>query len=443
LSSNADYDDAPVDVLGIGFGPSNLALAIALQEQGLFGSAPGGSGRLRFMERQNQFGWHQGMLLEGARMQISFLKDLATMRSPSSPYTFLHYLQDRGRLVDFINGKTFFPSRIEFHDYLEWAAARFSGVVEYGSEVIGIEPVYTGDVVQEVDVVVQRADGIRRHRARNIVFAAGLQPWIPEDITLSDRIWHSSELLHRLRETNVAGIRKALVIGAGQSAAEVTSHLHQVCPNAQVHSVFARFGYSVADDSPFANRIFDPGAVDVHFRAAPDIRQMLRRYHDGTNYSVVDLDLIADLFERSYQEKVVHDQRLYFHNLSRVTRCVPTPAGADVTVYDLVEGHIESMTCDLVVFATGYRPVDPRCFLGPLLEHCQLDAGGGVALARDYRVLTSPRIRSRIFVQGATEDSHGLSSGLLSNVAVRAGEIAESLAEALREQGEPLTAAAR
>ncbi|MDT5138943.1 MAG: L-ornithine N5-monooxygenase, partial [Mycobacterium sp.] len=59
-------------LLGIGFGPSNLALAIALAERGT--SAV-------FAEAQPRFGWHRGMLMPGTRMQVPFLKDLVTLRN--------------------------------------------------------------------------------------------------------------------------------------------------------------------------------------------------------------------------------------------------------------------------------------------------------------------------------------------------------------------------
>lgn len=109
------------DLIGVGFGPSNIALAIALDEKrqkGHFVDA-------LFIEKQPGFVWHRNMLLDNAHMQISFLKDLATLRNPSSRFTFLNYLHEKQRLQDFINLKTFFPSRHEFNDYLGWAAAQF------------------------------------------------------------------------------------------------------------------------------------------------------------------------------------------------------------------------------------------------------------------------------------------------------------------------------
>ncbi|NYS19794.1 SidA/IucD/PvdA family monooxygenase [Streptomyces sp. SJ1-7] len=70
--------ERPYDLLGIGFGPSNLALAVCAREQKLPLSC-------LFVERQDTVAWHPGMLIDGARMQISFLKDLVSLRNPSSP----------------------------------------------------------------------------------------------------------------------------------------------------------------------------------------------------------------------------------------------------------------------------------------------------------------------------------------------------------------------
>ena len=79
------------DLIGIGFGPSNIALAIALDEQRQAGQAKDAL----FIERQPCFAWHPHMLLENAHMQISFLKDLVTPRNPGSRFSFLNYLHSK------------------------------------------------------------------------------------------------------------------------------------------------------------------------------------------------------------------------------------------------------------------------------------------------------------------------------------------------------------
>src|SRR5687767_2698322 len=109
----------PHDLVGIGFGPSGLALAVAFDDEGPPADAV-------FLERGPGFAWHEGMLIEGARLQISCLKDLATLRDPCSRFTFLNYLRTVGRLNEFINLGDMRPTRTEFNDYLCWAAARVS-----------------------------------------------------------------------------------------------------------------------------------------------------------------------------------------------------------------------------------------------------------------------------------------------------------------------------
>ncbi len=120
MSSNGHH--RVLDVVGVGFGPSNLALAVALHEHNQRAGVPLSA---EFVELKPEFGWHTGMLIPGATMQISFLKDLVTQRNPTSDFTFLNYLTERGRLTEFINYKTFFPTRLEFHDYLTWLPRRW------------------------------------------------------------------------------------------------------------------------------------------------------------------------------------------------------------------------------------------------------------------------------------------------------------------------------
>ncbi|MFE4515756.1 lysine N(6)-hydroxylase/L-ornithine N(5)-oxygenase family protein [Kitasatospora sp. NPDC056783] len=412
--------EAVLDLVGVGFGPSNLAVALALDEAG----ATAGCDAL-FLERQPAFGWHTGMLLDEATMQVSFLKDLVTMRNPASPHSYLCYLRDRGRLAAFINQKSLFPLRIEFHDYLAWCAERVGHLVRYGAQVVDIRPVPGPDgAVDLFDVVVRRDGAEEVHRTRNVVIATGLRPWLPDGIERSDRVWHTSELLHRLPEFESVAPRSLTVVGAGQSAAEVVAHLHGRFPEAEVRAVFGRYGYSPADDSPFANQIFDPDAVDEYYVAPEDVRRRLLDYHRNTNYAVVDLELIQDLYARSYQEQVRGTRpRLVMMNVSRVASLSQEAGAVRLAVEHLPTGELTEFETDAVVFGTGYRPADPLALLGSLADQLKLDDQSRPHLDRDYRLVTTDRIRAGIYLQGPTEHTHGLASTLLSVTAVRAGEI--------------------
>ncbi|MEU6129431.1 lysine N(6)-hydroxylase/L-ornithine N(5)-oxygenase family protein [Saccharopolyspora sp. NPDC047091] len=412
------------DILGIGFGPSNLALAVAVEEHN---RRCGEDERLdaSFLERKPEFGWHRGMLIEGTTMQVSFLKDLVTMREPASDFSFLSYLKDKDRLVDFINHKTMFPTRVEYHDYLEWAAGRLDHLVQYDAEVIDVRPVQDGEVFE---VLVRHGSGqVTASRARNIVIAVGLEASLPAGAELGDHVWHNLELMHRVGELRDSDPQRFTVIGAGQSAAEVTDYLHRTFTGAEVCSVFSRYGHTPADDSPFANRIFDPDAVDHFYTAPGGVKQLLMDYHRNTNYSVVDLELIEELYARAYQEKVRGEERLRMLNASRVVDVRATGEGVAVTVEFLPTGERTVLDSDVLVYATGCRPGDPGRFLGRTWEECLRDGDGQVQVDRDYRVRTTDGVRGGVYFQGGTEHTHGITSSLLSNGAVRAGDIRESI----------------
>ncbi|MEV3946937.1 lysine N(6)-hydroxylase/L-ornithine N(5)-oxygenase family protein [Streptomyces halstedii] len=426
--SQVHPDDAPPvhDLIGIGFGPSNVAMAIALGEHN---ADPGTREKIsaRFFEQQPRFGWHRGMLIDDATMQVSFLKDLVTLRNPASEFSFLCYLKSKGRLIDFINHKNLFPLRVEFHDYFEWAAAQVGDQVSYGHEVVGVAPVLHDQAVEYLDVTVRSAEGLAVHRARNLVIGTGLRPRLPEGVERGERVWHNSDLLKKVDGLEGTSPGRFVVVGAGQSAAENVAYLHRRFPEAEICAVFTRYGYSPADDSAFANRIFDPEAVDDYFAAPEDVKRRLMDYHGNTNYSVVDIDLIDDLYRQVYQEKVLGTERLRFLNVSRLTDVEETPDKVSATVKSLVTGEETLLDADVVVFATGYSPVDPLGLLGGVGDHCLRDGEGRVSVERDYRIATGPELRCGIYLQGGTEHTHGITSALLSNTAIRVGEILDSL----------------
>jgi L-ornithine N5-monooxygenase len=412
--------DPMLDVVGVGFGPSNLALAIAIHEH----NADPATTRpisAEFVELKPEFGWHTGMLIPGATMQISFLKDLVTQRNPQSAFTFLNYLTERGRLTEFINYKTFFPTRLEFHDYLSWAADKVDARVRYGSRVTGIGELADGF---EVELTGTRPG---RLRARNVVIAGGLAPQLPPGVTASARQLHNHCFLHDLERLPSRRHDRFVVVGAGQSAAEVVAYLHDSSPTVEVHGVFAKYGYSPADDSPFANRVFDPDAVDDFYGADPRVRRQLIDYHRSTNYSAVDLPLIEELYAREYAERVSGRRRLFLRGASSVQTTKEDDDGVRVEVLHHPSGVVDQLDCDAVIYATGFLPASLRGILGDLCDELMFDELGRPVVARDYRLATSRPTAGGLFIQGNTEHTHGLTSSLLSNIAVRSAELLRSI----------------
>ncbi|APU21340.1 lysine N(6)-hydroxylase/L-ornithine N(5)-oxygenase family protein [Actinoalloteichus sp. GBA129-24] len=431
----SDREHDTYDVVGVGFGPSNLSLAIALEESR--GNGAGNEISSLFMERQASFGWHRNMLLPSTTMQVSFLKDLATFRNPTSSFSFVAYLHASGRLAEFVNNQDFFPTRQEFHQYLEWAQERVADRVAYGSEVrsIGL-PLDTAP--EQSDLRLEVADatgqGSRTVRARNVVISTGLVPNMPEGTERDERVWHSSEFLEKYRRIDPRELRRVAVAGAGQSAAEITRFLYDELPHAQVHAVVPSYGYSIADDTPFANQVFHPSAVDDYYFGTERTRDAFWRYHRNTNYSVVDDDLIRSLYRRWYDDEVRGVRRLEFLNLTRVSGVKRV---GDETRVSLQEGpgtQARELTVDALVCATGYDAMKPTSLLRELDGLCLRDESGRYRVGRDYRIVTALELRCGIYLQGGTEHTHGLSSSLLSNIALRSGDIVDSIVARRAEQ---------
>ncbi|HHM4408882.1 TPA: alpha-hydroxy-acid oxidizing protein [Pseudomonas aeruginosa] len=141
------------DLIGVGFGPSNIALAIALQER----AQAQGALEVLFLDKQGDYRWHGNTLVSQSELQISFLKDLVSLRNPTSPYSFVNYLHKHDRLVDFINLGTFYPCRMEFNDYLRWVASHFQEQSRYGEEVLRIEPMLSAGQVEALRVISRNA----------------------------------------------------------------------------------------------------------------------------------------------------------------------------------------------------------------------------------------------------------------------------------------------
>lgn len=258
------FDDLH-DLICVGFGPASLAIAVALHDMlstvRLKAATPSSHlqpPKVAFIERQSQFAWHAGMLLPGATMQITFIKDLATLRNPKSDFTFLNYLHRRQRLVHFSNLGTFLPLRLEYEDYMRWCAGWFDEVVEYDQEVIDVTPEEPDRGSSRINAFLVKsrhgATGeIINRRARHVVIAVGGQPDMPKSLPQNHpRVVHSSQytrVIPKLLPDRNYPFHIA-IIGSGQSAAEIFHDLHSRFPNAKTSLIIKGAALRPSDDSP-------------------------------------------------------------------------------------------------------------------------------------------------------------------------------------------------
>ncbi|KAH8666876.1 L-lysine 6-monooxygenase (NADPH-requiring)-domain-containing protein [Xylariales sp. PMI_506] len=465
------------DLVCVGFGPASLAIGIALHdslESGKLPKSEAARPKVVFLEKQERFAWHAGMLLPGAKMQISFIKDLATLRSPRSHFTFLNFVHEKKRLIDFSNLGTFTPARAEFEEYLRWCAGHFGDVVQYGQEAVSVSPLPAAKAGEPVTQFVVSSRNVKTgqismYRAKNVVLAIGGQPSIPKSLPANHpRILHSSQYAHlvpKILNQRDAPYRVA-VIGAGQSAAEIFSNIQALYPNSRTYMVMRSEFLKPSDDSPFVNSIFNPEFIDRLYPKSAAYRKAFLADARPTNYAVVRLDLIEAIYERMYDQRRVlgSDEKKWPHRIMGGTEMVGLEAGDSkdsmkLRVRSLQEplggadgastaGTEEVLDVDLIIAATGYQRkshfkiIDGVADLlpdGPVAGAVTADELGvvktkaeekGVQVARNYSVQFAPgkvASGSGVWLQGCNEKTHGLSDTLLSVLATRSDEMVDSI----------------
>lgn len=241
------------DMICVGFGPASLAIAIALHDYNKMSSS-----KVLFLENRPRFSWHSGMQIPSSKMQISFLKDLATPRNPRSKFTFINYLFTKGRLNQFINLSTHLPSRIEYEDYLRWCASYFEaeGLVRYSMMV---QSVCAGSTSAEGKVMDWEISALDINgcevlkRARNVVIAVGGKPKLPSQLLGLKNVAHSSQFTNSIKNIQDQETRTKLrfaVIGSGQSAAEIFNDLWTTFPESEIKMIMKGASLRPTDDSP-------------------------------------------------------------------------------------------------------------------------------------------------------------------------------------------------
>lgn len=430
VDNKAFYEDL-YDVIGIGFGPANIALAIAMEEAQF-------NGRCLFLERNTKTEWQPQMLLFGSDIQNNPCRDLVTPRNPRSRYTFTNFLFENNRLFEHLNLGLEFPLRREFAEYVQWVAGFFSHQIAYGR---GVKKLTLVDHHDEKYYRIE-TDKNEVYFSRSVVVAPGRTPMIP---TLFEKanpqhVFHLTRYLNTLSQLNEKKpLRRIVVVGGSQSAVEIILHLRQTYPNAEIINIQRGYGFRLKDTSPFSDHVYFPEFVDYYFNASESGKKRLNQHLHFTNYSAADKDVIHQLYVSMYEDKlqgkaqvrILSCQEIQSYsedeNLSRLElREVHT---GELTTIDNIEG---------IALATGFRNFgngenDELCpplmtDLYPLLA--KNNDGGFLKLERDYS-LKSASVQEQIpplFLNGLCESSHGYGdAGSFSLLSLRSQEILQSL----------------
>jgi len=421
--SMSNSSDVEVELLAIGAGPSNLGLAVALEEL-----APDLAENTLLIDRNQTIEWQQGMLMPWATSQVSFLKDLVTQRDPTSKFSFLNHLFETGRLDEFVNMSTFTPYRVEFAKYLRWVAESLTKVrIELGRECVSVQP--KRDEFGAVSGwITTLADG-STITSRYLVYGGSREPNIPPVLAgvSPNRIVHSTSYRQRVAELSGELPYRVAVVGSSQSAAEIFRALRDDLPDSDVTWLMRSIGLSSDESSKFTNELYYPSFVDEFYDARPTARDQILREMHRTNYSVVTPPMLEHLYADLYLDRFNgrNERRL----ITMVDITGAREAGDEVVLEltDRRTGTVTELHRDLVFLGTGFDTQMPR-LVRELAGSLELDR---IAVSRNYRLQidTAGTVGSTAacYLQGVNEETHGISDSLLSVLAQRAEEICRDI----------------
>ena len=418
------------DAVCIGFGPAAIALSCAF-EDAREANAPLADLSVRYLEAASHTQWHPELLLNGADINHHVFRDLVTPRNPRSRFSFAMYLKARDRLFDFgLLGRP--ASRHEWSDYVGWVSRQVDAHTQFNAPVSEILPVIRDGRLQQVQVRIQNQN--TAFSTRHVVLSSGSAPRIPElfQPLLGPNVFHTSQFLSRLDAFGADLPKRWLVLGSGQSASESVLELVGRHSGIELHSVHRSAGFKLTQLGQFPNRVFAPDHVDYFHSLAPADRHRFLGWSRATNYAGIDPDESQKLFSLIYEDRIAGRERLRIHAWRVVSDIQPAGEGYRVTLTDMFSGRTEPLEVDAVLLGTGYQQFQVPPLLSNLQPWLKADSDGGLLIDRDYQVATQGDCDVKIWVNGLSERSHGISdSQSFSLMALRAERIANALERAV------------
>ncbi|MGW7527089.1 lysine N(6)-hydroxylase/L-ornithine N(5)-oxygenase family protein [Streptomyces sp. NPDC054783] len=409
MTARPEAPENTYDFVGIGLGPFNLGLACLTEPiAGLNGV---------FLDSKPHFEWHAGMFLDGAHLQTPFMSDLVTLADPTSPYSFLNYLKEKGRLYPFYIRENFYPLRTEYDDYCRWAAGKL-GSLRFGTTVT--------EVTYEDELYVVHTQAGETFRARHLVLGTGTTPYVPQACQqLAGDFLHNSQYLHRKAELQRK--KSITIVGSGQSAAEI---YHELLAEIDAHGYQLNWvtrspRFFPLEYTKLTLEMTSPDYVD-YFRALPEeTRYRLEKQQKGL-FKGINSDLIDSIFDLLYQKDVESGDRPVPTRL--LTNSTLTHASYEDGTYTLgfhqdEQGKDFEIRTEGLLLATGYH-YEPPAFLAPVRDRLRFDGHGRFDVARNYAIDVTGR---GVFLQNAGVHTHSITSPDLGMGAYRNSYIIREL----------------
>ena len=370
------------DIIGIGIGPFNLGLAA------LCSTIP--ELNCLFIDQNESFNWHPGMMIAGSRLQVPFYADLVTLADPSSKFSYLCFLKVKKRLFRFAIQENYFIKRSEYNEYCNWVCEQLESL-QFNSTCI--------EVKKEKDLYrITTSNGI--YLTQKIVLGTGTVPFIPSlGHQLNENIFHSSDYL--FQKEKILSLERITIVGSGQSAAEIFYDLMQSYKGEL--SWFTRSKRFIPMDySKLTLEMSTPDYID-HFYSIPDNLKAGILAEQDSLYKGINHSLISDIYNLLAE--------LDCNNIQLHTNCELKKVTDNINLSFMHTELQKSFTyqTNAVILSTGYRQVMPDC-IKSLKSHINLNNSGNYKANLNYSVDDN----NSIFIQNAEQPTHGFNASDLS-----------------------------
>ena len=369
-------------LIGIGIGPFNLGLAALCDELPELNCL--------FIDQNESFNWHPGMMLPSARLQVPWYADLVSLASPRSKFIYMNYLHECSRKFRFAITDHSFIKRKTYNDYCRWVCEQLPSL-QFSTTCTSIEKEN-----QFYRVKTNKGSFL----TQKLILGTGTVPFIPEfGQKPNQNILHSANYL--FRKEKLINEPSITIIGSGQSAAEIFHDLLQ-CYSGKLSWFTRSARFYPMDYSKLTLEMSTPEYID-YFYGLPDRKKKIVLAGQDALYKGINQSLISEIYDL-IDEMDSPDKSLH-------TACELKKISADglLTFLHTEEERTFSHKADAIILATGYTAQVPEC-IKPIKRFIRLDSESLYKPHRNY----SLDEENSIFIQNGEQQTHGFNAADLS-----------------------------
>lgn len=385
------------DIAGIGIGPFNLGLAALLE--------PIKELKSIFFEKGDSFKWHPGMMIEGATLQVPFYADLVTLADPSSRFSIFSFLKFKNRLIRFSIYDHNFISRKLFNEYCNWIVSKLGNLC-FNHHVSYIT---YNQQKKCYEIHIGNGNGHTIIYARHIVSGIGTEPYLPSFAgkLIGESFFHSSSYLNH--KESLLKKNSVVIIGSGQSAAEIFYDLLQSMPvqfSKQLSWITRSKRFYPMDYSKLTLEMTSPDYIS-YFYHLPGHKKADVLHSQDMLYKGINFSLLSRIYDRLYElSEEMGEVPVKLIANTELQNVIQEKEWYLLDFFQVEQEKYYRQAADAVIFATGYQST-PCKFFEPVKERIRWKTNGELDIDFNYSIDIEG---SEIFVQNTELLTHGFNA---------------------------------